>query len=98
MRLSAKALAITAALIWGGCLLLVGLINLAAPSYGVDFLRGIGSIYPGFYHSRNFGDVLLGTVYALVDGAIAGWLIGWLYNRFVGPTQQSGSTRLDRAA
>src|SRR5579862_7838149 len=98
MRLSAKSLAITSALLWGGCLCVVGLINLAAPAYGADFLRGVGSVYPGFYHSRTFLDVLLGTAYALVDGAIGGWIFGWLYNYFAGPKQQSGATRLDRAA
>ena len=85
MRLSAKALAIASGLLWGGCLFLVGIVNLAIPSYGADFLRGMGSVYPGFYSSRTFWDVLLGTVYGLVDGAIAGWLFGWLYNYFGGP-------------
>jgi hypothetical protein len=98
MRLSAKALAIASGLLWGGCLFLVGIINLAAPSYGVDFLRGMGSVYPGFYSSHTFADVLLGTLYGLVDGAIAGGLMGWLYNVFIRPKQQSGATRLDRAA
>jgi hypothetical protein len=98
MRLSAKALAITSGLIWGCCLLLVGLITLAAPSYGTDFLRGTGSIYPGFFHVRNFADVLLGTVYGFVDGVVAGWLMGWLYNSLIRPTQQSAATRMDRAA
>jgi hypothetical protein len=98
MRLSAKALGITSALLWGGCLLLLGLINLAAPSYGADFLRGMGSVYPGFYHSRTFADVLQGTFYGVVDGAIAGWLFGWLYNYFARPKQHSGAVHLDRAA
>ena len=98
MRLSAKAVAVTSALLWGGCLLVVGLINLAAPSYGVAFLRGMGSVYPGFYHARDFADVLLGTLYGLVDGAIGGWLFAWIYNCFVAPQQQSGATRIDRAA
>ena len=34
MRFSAEALAIVSALLWGASVLLVGLINLAAPSYG----------------------------------------------------------------
>ena len=97
MRLSARALAISFGLIWGGCLFLVGLINLAAPSYGADFLHGMGSVYPGFYHVRTFLDVLLGTVYGFIDGVIGGWILGWLYNYFV-PIQQSSATRLDRAA
>jgi hypothetical protein len=98
MRLSAKALAITCGVLWGGCLFLVGIINLAAPSYGADFLRGMGSVYPGFYNSHNFADVLLGTLYGLVDGAVGGWIFGWLYNYFARPKMESGATRLDRAA
>ena len=97
MRLSAESLAISLGLLWGACLFIVGIINLAIPSYGVDFLHGMGSVYPGFYHTRNFLDVLLGGLYGLVDGAIGGWLLGWLYNCF-GPKPQSGASRLDRAA
>ena len=99
MRLSAKAMAVTSAVLWGGCLLVLGLINLAAPSYGADFLRSMGSVYPGFYHVRNFLDVLLGTLYGAIDGFIGGWLFAWVYNYFAGlqPHQQSGA-RIERAA
>jgi len=98
MRLSVKALAITMGILWGGCMLLVGIINLAAPAYGLDFLRGMGSVYPGFFASRTFGDALLGAVYGFVDGAIAGWLLGLLYNWFSGTRRQSGAVPFDRAA
>jgi hypothetical protein len=98
MRLSARALAISFGILWGCSLFVVGLINLAAPGYGAEFLRGMGSVYPGFYHSRTFLDVLLGTVYGFVDGAVGGWIFGWLYNWFAGFKQQSGAARLDRAA
>lgn len=82
MHLSVKALTITCALLWGGCLLLVGLVNLAIPEYGTHFLQGVSSIYPGFHASRTIADVLVGTGYAVVDGAIAGCVFGWLYNTF----------------
>jgi hypothetical protein len=84
MRFSLKALAITAALLWGAGVLLVGLVNLAAPSYGTIFLQCASSVYPGFHNSRTFIDVLVGTGYALVDGAVAGLLFGWLYNLLTG--------------
>lgn len=98
MRLSARSLAITFGLLWGGCLLVVGLINLAVPSYGAEFLSAMGSVYPGFYHSRTLLDVMFGTLYGFVDGAIGGWVFGWLYNHFTGPRQQSEATHLDKAA
>lgn len=98
MRLSVKALAISLGILWGGCLFVVGILNLAAPAYGGDFLRLMGSIYPGFFHAHNFGNVLLGTAYGFVDGLIGGWLAAWLYNCFVKPKQQSETARLNRAA
>jgi hypothetical protein len=98
MRLSTKGLAITSGVLWGGCLFFVGLINLVNPAYGGDFLRVLGSVYPGFFHSRTFANVLLGTIYGLLDGAIAGLLGGWLYNYFAGPRRESTAARFDRAA
>ena len=79
-------------------MLIVGLLNLAAPAYGVEFLRGMGSLYPGFYHVRNFGDVILGTVYGFVDGLLGGLIFGWLYNALAQPRQPATAARIDRAA
>jgi hypothetical protein len=82
MTISVRSLAITSALLWGGAVLFVGLINLATPTYGAAFLQGVSSIYPGYHDSRQFLDVLVGTGYALVDGGVGGAVFGWLYNFF----------------
>jgi hypothetical protein len=82
MQLSLKGLTLACALLWGGAILFVGLVNLASPSYGMEFLKLTSSVYPGFHNSRTIADVIVGTLYALVDGAIAGLLLGWLYNLF----------------
>jgi hypothetical protein len=84
MQLSIRALAVASGLLWGGAILLVGLINLAGVHYGTAFLQMISSIYPGFHASRSLGDVLTGTVYGLVDGALGGLFLAWLYNIVVG--------------
>jgi hypothetical protein len=55
----------------------------AQPTYGIVFLQCLASIYPGYHATRTMGDILMGTGYAFVDGAIGGWLFGWLYNRAV---------------
>jgi hypothetical protein len=83
MKLSIRALAIVSSVLWGGAVLVVGLVNLVFPSYGVAFLQAVSSVYPGFHAAGTFGDVLVGTMYALVDGALCGFFFGWLYNRFV---------------
>jgi len=54
MRLSAKALAITSALLWGGRLTPVRPHQPCGALVRGRFLRGMGSVYPGFYHSRTF--------------------------------------------
>lgn len=89
MRLSLKGLTIAGGLLWGGAILFLGLINIVRPPYGANFLQAISSVYPWFHASGSFVDVLIGTVDALIDGAIAGFLFGWLYNLFVGNPKQT---------
>ncbi len=81
---SVKGLALTGGILWGACVFLVGLGNLVWPSYGVAFLEIARSIYPGYAHTAGFFGVIVGTLYALLDGAILGALIAWLYNMFRG--------------
>lgn len=80
MRLSLKSLAFACGLLGGGAILFTGLVNLASAPYGMEFLKVASSVYPGFHATRRFVDVLVGTGYGLVDGAVAGFLLGWLYN------------------
>ncbi len=82
MRLSIKGAAIAAGLLWGGAILFLGLINLANPSFGMSLLQALSSVYPWFHASRTFGDVVIGAIDALVNGAVAGFLFVWLYNFF----------------
>ena len=70
MKLSVRALATVCAILWGAAILAVGAINVATGSYGASFLRGVSSIYPGFRAPGTFGDILIGTLYAVVDGAV----------------------------
>jgi hypothetical protein len=84
MKLSVKGLTIATAIAWALGLLVVGILNLIFPGYGCEFLRLIASLYPGFKASGTFVDVIVGTLYALVDGAICGFVFALLYNAFVG--------------
>jgi hypothetical protein len=80
VKLNVKALTTAAALIWGAAILFVSLANLARPAYGREFLAIVSSIYPGYHASGSVGDAIIGTSYALVDGAVFGLVFGWLYN------------------
>jgi len=80
MRLSIRAMSLGSALLWGASILIVCLLHLAIPHYAKDFLDGISSLYPGFHGGASLRDALVGTAYALADGAIGGLLLAWLYN------------------
>jgi len=82
MELSVKGAAISCGLIWSGCMLSCGVINMVSPSYGRRFLRMMSSLYPGFHASRTIPDVIVGTAYGFTDAAAAGALYAILYNRF----------------
>lgn len=51
-------------------MLFVGLIHIADPSYGADFLRIMSSVYPGADTAPTLGPVLLGALYGFVDGGL----------------------------
>jgi hypothetical protein len=79
MKLSIKALALSCGILWGAAVFLVGIGHLIWPGYGTAMLELAASIYPG-YSVGGFWSVIVGTLYALVDGAIAGAVLACLYN------------------
>lgn len=81
MKLSKKGLGGAMAVVWGGGFFLAALANLFSPAYGRAFLELCGSVYPGYHVTRTPGSVVIGTLYALLDGAVCGVLFAWIYNR-----------------
>ncbi|MFB3126576.1 MAG: hypothetical protein ACE1Z8_03740 [Candidatus Acidiferrales bacterium] len=83
MKLDVKALALTGGLIWGIlAMFLSGVANLIWSGYAQGFLNVMASVYPGYNATASFGQVIIGTLYGVVDGAIAGALFAWVYNCF----------------
>lgn len=82
MKLSLKSLTITTALFWAGTIFLIAFINFLFPPYGKAFLDLVSSIYPGYKVVGSFTSVIIGTLYALLDGAIGGAVFAWIYNCF----------------
>lgn len=79
MKLNVKALALAVGILWGGAILLVSIGNMIWPPYGGAFLQAVASVYPG-YDPGGGAAIVIGTLWGLVDGAIAGLILGWLYN------------------
>lgn len=77
MRLSVKGLAISCGLVWGAGILLLGLAG--ALGWGRALVEVLGSLYIGF--RPTVAGSIIGGIWALVDGAIGGAVVAWLYNR-----------------
>lgn len=83
MRLDTKALGLTFGLLAGGAILIVGIANLIWTDYGLAILELIASGYPGYNGSGSFGQVIIATLYGVLDGFIGGVIVGWVYNHLV---------------
>jgi hypothetical protein len=93
MRFSITALSVSGGLVWGAAILLVGLLNLARPGYGNDFLQMTSSVYPWFHDAHTLRSVIMGTIDGFVDGVIAGAIFGVLYNALAGISHMGTSQR-----
>ena len=82
--LNIKALAVTAAVVWGAVLFLTGLANQIWSGYGVGLLDVIASLYPGYHGPGGFGSVIVVTLYGVADGLVGGAVFAWLYNTIRG--------------
>ncbi len=89
MKLGLRALALTSGILWALALFLTGLMNLIWRGYGGAFLKIMASVYPGYHAAGSIGDLMVGTLYALLDGLICGLVFGWLYNFFLGRGNRS---------
>lgn len=77
MKLNIKAFTLAVSLVWGlGLFFLTWwIILLSGPTAQPTF---IGMVYKG-YSITPLGSVI-GLVWALVDGAVGGFIFAWLYN------------------
>ena len=82
MKFDTKALALSSAILRGLVMLLVSLANLIWGNYGQQFLQTMSSVYPGYHATRSIVEVIVGTLYGVVDGLVGGAGFAWLYNRF----------------
>lgn len=83
MKLSIKAFALSCAILWALCILMVIALNMATGSYGAEFLKLAGSIYPGYHPGTGISGLVVGPLYGFVDAGIGGLVLAWLYNLFV---------------
>jgi hypothetical protein len=82
MKLSLNAMILAGALFKAIVFLFISLMNLLLRPYGGGYLASLTSLYPG-YDPLNWPiAVIIGTLYSLLAGGLAGLLFGCLYNFF----------------
>jgi hypothetical protein len=80
VSLSVKALIVAGALFNAVCFLFVAILNVIIRPYGGGYLAVLTSLYPGYRPEEGPISIIIGVLYALATGAVAGGLFGWLYN------------------
>jgi hypothetical protein len=81
MKLDVIRFGCTVSILWALIVFSVGIPNLIWPSYGVEFLKIIDSIYPGYHFGLwGFGGIIVATMYAAIDGWVVGAVFALLYN------------------
>ena len=83
MKLSIKGMLIAGALFKAIVFLFISLMNLILRPYGGAYLAFLSSLHPGYDPVNVPIAMIVGTIYSLVAGALAGLLFGCLYNFFV---------------
>ena len=73
-----------AGIFYGLTIGLTGIANLIWSGYGSTFLQILASLYPGYNASGTIGDLIVGIVNALFDGAIMGLIFVCIYNTLFG--------------
>jgi len=77
-RVDGKALGKATGLLWAGAVVVLGLT--ARRGWGEEWRDLLSDVYLG-YDSTNRG-LVLGAVWAFVDGFVGASLLAWLYNLF----------------
>ena len=82
MKLSLTALLVAGALLKATGFLFISLMNTVLRPYGGAYLAVLTTLYPGYDPVSGPASIVIGTLYSLLAGALAGLLFGAFYNFF----------------
>jgi hypothetical protein len=77
MKTDSIRLGVAVGLVWAGGVLFLGIL-VALFNWGTPLMKVLASIYRGY--GSSLGGIIIGTVWALIDGFCAGFFVGWVYN------------------
>lgn len=78
-KLDPKALAFAIGISWASGIFFLGILSMFG--IGNHIVEIISNVYIGY--SSTVKGIIIGTIWAFLDGAIGGLIIAWIYNLFV---------------
>lgn len=78
MKIDSIRLGLSTGILWAGGLLFLG-IFVSLFNWGTPLMVVLASIYKGY--GASISGIIIGTLWALLDGFFAGFFVGWLYNK-----------------
>lgn len=86
-RLDSRALGLACGLLWSGGVVVLGIT--ARVGWGDRWQRLLADVYRGYDESAS--GLVVGGLWAFLDGFTGGVLLGWLYNRLRRPDAEPPS-------
>jgi len=74
------ALGLTAAIVWAGAVVVLGITSRIG--WGDRWRRLLADVYVGY--DESLPGLVVGAVWAAVDGFVGGWLVATVYDRLAG--------------
>lgn len=78
--LNAKAMGLALGILWAAGVLVATLVAMSN-GYGAEFIESLGKVYLGL--DLTLGGAIVGAIWGFVDAFIGGYVLAWLYNKFI---------------
>jgi hypothetical protein len=79
MKLNAVKFGLACGIVWAGCVLCLGIIDMWG--WGGGMVKAIGSLYIGY--QAGIGGAVIGMVWAFFDVGIGGLILALIYNKLL---------------
>ena len=77
-KIGVKKIAVASGVTWGLGVFFAGVFAAATGGFCLDFVNVMGSMYIGY--APTYAGAVIGGIWALIDGAVAGAIFGYIYN------------------
>ena len=79
-KLNPMAMGLAFGILWAAGVLIIALLAMSN-GYGSEMIEALGTVYLGL--EATLTGALIGAVWGFVDAFIGGYLLAWLYNKFL---------------